>query len=162
MRATTSEEPPGPNGTTSFTGFAGNVCAWTAPANARPAASARGRRRRKRVRNPAENSIMFAPRVALFISALSGRGRLYAGASPRLHRPDEIGEPLARLVRVAALERLEPRDPVHPEIAEVLAPLAPGADRPGAAPVVERERPDVALARLSARVAVVQAQHAAR
>src|SRR5258706_123313 len=36
------------------------------------------------------------------------------------------------------------------------------ADRPGAAPVVERERPDVALARFSARVAVIEAQHAAR
>src|SRR5207247_5685615 len=68
--------------------------------------------------------------------------------SARLHRPDEIGEPLARLVRVAALERLEPRDPVDAEIAEVCSPLAPGAYRPRAAPVVERERPDVGLARL--------------
>src|SRR5438874_32201 len=40
MRATTSEEPPGPNGTTSLTGFPGNVCAWTAPASARPAVNA--------------------------------------------------------------------------------------------------------------------------
>src|SRR6267143_5056493 len=85
-----------------------------------------------------------------------------ARASPRLHRPDEIGEPLAGLVRVAALKRLEARDPVHAEIAEVCSPLAPGAYRPGAAPVVECERPDVAPARLSVRVAVVEAQHAAR
>src|SRR5204863_7570059 len=75
---------------------------------------------------------------------------------------DEIGQALSGLVRVAALERLEARDPVDTEIAEVRPPLAPGADRPGAAPVVERERPDVALARLSARVAVIEVQHAAR
>src|SRR5204863_8059657 len=83
-------------------------------------------------------------------------------ASSRLHRADEIGEPLARLVRIAALKHLQPRDPGHAEIAEVRSPPAPGAYRPGAAPVVERERPDVALARLSARVAVIEAQHAAR
>src|SRR5258706_112811 len=83
-------------------------------------------------------------------------------SSPRLHRADEIGQALSGLVRVAALERLQARDPVDAEIAEVRPPLAPGADRPGAAPVVERERPDVALARLSARVAVIEAQHAAR
>src|SRR5712675_844305 len=82
--------------------------------------------------------------------------------SPRFHRADKIGEPLAGLVRVAALEGLEARDPVDAEIAEVCSPFAPGADGPCAAPVVERERPDVALARLSARVAIVQAQHAAR
>src|SRR6266705_6519469 len=93
---------------------------------------------------------------------LGPRAKPACGRSPRLHRPDEIGEPLAGLVRVAALERLEPRDPGDAEIAEVLAPLAPGADRPGAAPVVERERPDVAPARLSARVAVIEAQHAPR
>src|SRR5882762_6612346 len=82
-------------------------------------------------------------------------------SSARLHRADEIGQALSGLVRVAALERLQARDPVDAEIAEVRAPLAPSADRPGAAPVVERERPDVALARLSARVAVIEAQHAA-
>src|SRR5207247_4321773 len=53
-------------------------------------------------------------------------------------------------------------DPVDAEIAEVCSPLAPRAYRPGPAPVVERERPDVALARLSVRVAVIEAQHAPR
>src|SRR5258706_8824139 len=83
-------------------------------------------------------------------------------SSPRLHRANEIGQALAGLVRVAALERLQARDPVDAEIAEVRAPLAPRADRPGAAPIVERERPDVALARLPARVAVIEAQDTAR
>src|SRR5258707_14235409 len=83
-------------------------------------------------------------------------------ASALLHRWKEMGEGFPRLVRVAALERLQARDPVDAEIAEVRPPLAPGADRPGAAPVAERERPHGWLASLPPRVAEIEAQHAPR
>src|SRR5688500_19801536 len=50
--------------------------------------------------------------------------------SPSLHRAQEVGQPPAGLVRVAAPERLQLGDAVNAEVAEILAALAPrGEDR---------------------------------
>src|SRR5262245_2888631 len=76
--------------------------------------------------------------------------------SARLHRAHVVGEPLSLLVGIAARELLHASDAVDAEIAKVVPALAPRAYRPGSSPVVERERPHVALARLAARVAVVE------
>src|SRR6266581_3845779 len=46
MRATTSEEPPGPKGTTNLSGLLGNVCACAIAAKARPSTSRHDRKRR--------------------------------------------------------------------------------------------------------------------
>src|SRR6266850_431280 len=48
MRATTSEEPPGPKGTTNLSGLLGNVCACAIAAKARPKARTRQRDGKRR------------------------------------------------------------------------------------------------------------------
>src|SRR5207245_6349021 len=79
----------------------------------------------------------------------------------RLHGAQKIGKPPAGLVRIAPLQRRQLGDAVDAEIAEVFPRLAPRADGPRAAPEIQRQRPDVALAAFSVGIAIVQAQHAA-
>src|SRR5882672_10205147 len=77
----------------------------------------------------------------------------------RLHRAQEVGEPPAGLVGITARERLELGDPIDAEVAEIVAAFAPRADGPGAAPEVQRQRPDFPRARLVAGIAIIEPQH---